>query len=91
MGLHSHYMSSLPEKLTRAAIRILKPLVRVLLRNGLSHAEFSEIARRVFVEVGFEDFEIDRRKQTVSRVAVLTGLSECSHRVWWRNGRFWSS
>ncbi len=75
MGLHSHYMSSLPEKLTRAAIRILKPLVRVLLRNGLSHAEFSEIARRVFVEVGFEDFEIDRRKQIVSRVAVLTGLS----------------
>jgi len=68
-------MDTLKQKLTAATLKVLRPLVRVLLKNGISHAEFSEIGRRAFVEVGFRDFDIDGRKQTVSRVAVLTGLS----------------
>jgi len=68
-------MHSLKQRLTLATLKVLRPLVRILLKNGISHAEFSEIGRRAFVEVGFSDFDIDRRKQTVSRVAVLTGLS----------------
>jgi len=55
--------------------RLLAPLVRVLLRNGFSYKAFSDVARSVFVEVGMRDFAIPGRKQTVSRVAVLTGLS----------------
>jgi hypothetical protein len=68
-------MSQLKQKLAHATFKVLRPLVRVLLKNGISHAEFSEIARRAFVDVGFSDFDIDSRKQTVSRVSVLTGLS----------------
>jgi hypothetical protein len=41
----------------------------------MSHAEFSELARKCFVDVAFEDFRIEGKKQTTSRVAVLTGLS----------------
>jgi len=55
--------------------RLLAPLVRVLLRNGFSYKAFSDVARSVFVEVGMRDFAIPGKKQTVSRVAVLTGLS----------------
>lgn len=54
---------------------MLRPIVRVLLRHGLSHAEFSELARKCYVDVAFEDFRIEGKKQTSSRVAVLTGLS----------------
>ena len=75
MGLQSHRMDTLKQKLTAATLKVLLPLVRVLLKNGISHAEFSEIGRRALVEVGFRNFDIDGRKQTVSRVAVLTGLS----------------
>jgi len=54
---------------------VLTPLVRVLLRNGMSFNAFSDIARRVFVEVGMREFGIPGRKPTVSRASILTGLS----------------
>lgn len=61
--------------LSSALFGILRPLVRLLLRHGLSYRSFTEIAKRVYVEVGMQDFGIEGRKQTVSRVSVLTGLT----------------
>lgn len=55
--------------------KILRPLVRLLLRNGVAFADFSNVARRTFVEVASEDFDIPGRKQSVSRVSVLTGIN----------------
>lgn len=49
--------------------------MRLLLRNGMAYAEFAEHARHAYVEVAFEDFAIDGRKPTVSRAAVVTGLT----------------
>lgn len=49
--------------------------MRVLLRHGFSFQSFAEVAKRVYVEVGMEDFGIEGRKQTISRVSVLTGLT----------------
>ena len=64
------------EKELNAALRkILRPLAKILLRNGIAYGSFSEIARRVFVEVAFEDFTLPGKKQTVSRVSALTGLT----------------
>lgn len=69
-------MPDTPRKaLTAATLRLLRPLVRILLRNGISYGTFAEIARWVFVDVATEDFGIEGRKQSVSRVSVLTGLS----------------
>mgnify|MGYP006300475703 CR=1 FL=1 len=61
--------------LTAAILRILRPLVRILLRHGISYSTFAEVAKWVFVDVANEDFAIQGRKQTVSRVAVITGLT----------------
>ncbi len=61
--------------LAAAAARILKPLVRVLLRNGLSFQTFAEISKRVYVDVAMSDFGIPGRKPSASRVAILTGLT----------------
>lgn len=55
--------------------KVLRPLVRILLRNGVAFADFSAIARRVFVEVASEDFGLPGRKQSVSRISVLTGVN----------------
>ncbi len=61
--------------LSAAILGIMRPLARVLLRNGMTFQTFSEIAKRVFVEVGMAKFSIEGKKQTISRVAILTGLS----------------
>ena len=61
--------------LTVAVIGILQPLVRILLRNGVSFGTFSDIAKWVYVDTAANEFGIANRKQTISRVSVITGLS----------------
>jgi len=61
--------------LLRAARRILRPLVRILLRNGITANVFQELARKVFVDVAHDEFGIDGKPQTLARVSVITGLN----------------
>lgn len=56
-------------------LRVLKPLVYLLIKNEVSHSEFSEMAKTAYVEVAQSRFAIPQKKMTVSRVAVLSGLS----------------
>ncbi len=67
--------SKLHQLLSAAVVRLLRPLVRLLIRNGMSFGTFSDLAKRVFVDIADKDFAIDGKKQTVSRVSVITGLS----------------
>ena len=66
---------SIKIRLTGSVIRLLRPLVRILLRYGVSFGEFAEMARWVFVDVADKDFSIDGKKQTISRISVITGLN----------------
>ena len=69
-------MSNKQQNALFAAIRLLlRPLVRILIRNGVAHGAFAELTKKVFVDVAFDEFSPDGKKQTVSRVAVLTGLT----------------
>jgi hypothetical protein len=61
--------------LSAAVLRLLRPLVRILLRNGVSYRTFSDSAKWVYVDVASQEFGIEGRKQSTSRVSVLTGLS----------------
>jgi hypothetical protein len=61
--------------LTRAINTLLRPLVRILLRNGIAYGSFAELAKKTYVDVAFQDFAPKGKKQTVSRVSVLTGLT----------------
>jgi len=49
--------------------------VRVLIQQEVTQAEFSEMAKRAYVDVAYDNFQIPGRKTTRSRIAVLTGLS----------------
>ena len=58
-----------------ALLRLLRPLARVLLRNGVSFSTFSDLAKWIYVDVATKEFGIEGRKQSTSRVSVITGLS----------------
>jgi hypothetical protein len=66
---------SVQKTLTQAIHALLRPLVRILLRNGIAHGSLAELAKKVYVDVAFEDFAPEGKKQTVSRVSALTGLT----------------
>jgi hypothetical protein len=69
-------MPESPQAILSAAVaRLLQPLVRLLLRHGVSYGTFADIAKQVFVKVATEDFALKGRKQSVSRVSLLTGLT----------------
>lgn len=63
------------QTITTAIVRILRPLVRILLKNGISYRTFADIARSQFVEIAQKEFGVEGRKQSVSRIAVITGLT----------------
>lgn len=53
---------------------VLEPVIRLMLRVGVTWKEFSELAKERFVEVATADFGIRGRPTNISRVAILTGL-----------------
>ncbi len=61
--------------LAKVFARVLKPLIQLWLKRGFSYKEFDELSRRVFVEVADKDFIKDGKKQTDSRISVMTGLT----------------
>ncbi len=68
-------MSLISEVMQTAIVRILTPLVRVLLRNGIAWGAFADIARKVYVDGGFEEARRQGKKLTVSNVSIITGLN----------------
>lgn len=63
------------QAISAAVVRLLRPLVRILLRNGIPYNAFADLAKRIYVDVATEDFQIPGRKQSVSRVSIITGLT----------------
>jgi len=61
--------------LHRSILAILRPLVRILLRNNISYPAFDDMIRKAYVEVAETEFTVDGKKQTNSRIATITGLS----------------
>lgn len=54
---------------------LMRPLVRILVRNGVSYGEFAEVLKSVFVDAAQDVLQIPDSKQSVSRLAITTGLS----------------
>ncbi|MGQ0430763.1 MAG: DUF6502 family protein [Gammaproteobacteria bacterium] len=54
---------------------LLRPIILLLLKCGVTWREFSEVAKLVYVEVATAEFGIRGRPTNVSRASILTGLS----------------
>jgi Family of unknown function (DUF6502) len=66
---------ALARTLYSAISRLLTPLIRILIRSGVSFNVFSEIAKRLYVNISQQEFSIPGKPQTNTRIATLTGLS----------------
>lgn len=61
--------------LSAVLVRLMRPLARLMLRNGVTFHAFADLAKVVFVEIAATEFTIHGRKQSDSRISVITGLT----------------
>ena len=61
--------------LSAATLTFLRPLVRLFLRNGFSAKTFFELAKQTYVEVASDECGVKEKKASISRIAILTGLT----------------
>ncbi len=61
--------------LQQAVNRLLKPLIRLLLRHGMPYGVFADLAKQAYVEVAYHDFQLNSRKQSLSRVSIISGIN----------------
>ncbi len=66
--------SNVKENLRNALGMMFKPLVKLLISQGVSHADFCDVAKEVYVEVAIRHFD-QGKKVNQSRTAILTGLT----------------
>jgi hypothetical protein len=63
------------ESLGSAVLRLLRPLARLLLKHGMPYGTFAELARKAYVEEGFDHLQRSGKRPTISSVSALTGLT----------------
>ena len=62
-------------QLLNACQNFLRPIVRMLLRGGVTWKEFSELSKEVYVDIARRDYGIQGRATNRARVSMITGLS----------------
>jgi hypothetical protein len=76
VSVDGHFMQdSQPQVLLATIACMMRPLIRILLRNGISFQTFADITKNQFVEIARSEFGIAGRKKSTSRIAVITGLT----------------
>jgi hypothetical protein len=63
-----------PASLLKAARRLMRPLVRLMMRSGLTFPTLSDALRRLYVEIAVNDVLTDPKACTDSRISLLTGV-----------------
>ncbi len=62
-----------PAALTGPLRRLLRPVVRLLIRSGLTFPVLADLLRALYVEVAFDDL-LAGSEPTVSRLSLMTGI-----------------
>jgi hypothetical protein len=60
--------------LLKAARRLLRPLVGLMMRSGVTFPVLADALRHLFVEVASSDILTDAKARTDSRISLLTGI-----------------
>jgi hypothetical protein len=61
-------------KLHSPLARMLRPLVRLCIRGGMTFPALTQLLRELYVNVAEHDFALEGKEQTDSRVSLLTGI-----------------
>jgi hypothetical protein len=65
----------LRESFTGAIRRMLRPVVRQLVAWGVPYPAFDRLVRELYVEVAEGEFQLPFKRQTDSRISLVTGLN----------------
>ena len=70
-------MLSRPQKrqFVVAIRRLLRPVVRQMIAYGIAYPAFNRILKQMFVEIAEHEFSLPFKRQTDSRLALVTGIS----------------
>ena len=60
--------------IANALKRVLRPFVKLMLANNLSYTFAIDLLKTLFVEVADQDFTIDDKRQTDSRISLMSGV-----------------
>ncbi|WP_194073983.1 DUF6502 family protein [Thiomicrorhabdus aquaedulcis] len=71
---NSHTLNGQQTALFKALKSILKPLVAMLLRQGVTFTALTDLLKITYVEVADSQFKLAGKAQTDSRISVLTGV-----------------
>ena len=63
-----------PASLLQALRRVMRPLVRLMLRKGVTYTYFCDMLKGVFVEVAASEFRLDDKPPSDSRISLITGV-----------------
>lgn len=61
--------------LLAAYSKLMRPLIRILLRHGVTYAQFSEVVKSVYVSIAAQEFKVPGKKMSKARIAIVTGLT----------------
>lgn len=65
---------NLKEHVIATVKSLMKPIIKLLLRNGVTYKEFALLCKSIYVEAAAEGFGIRGRPTNVSRISVLSGI-----------------
>ncbi len=63
------------DRILRAVLLCLRPMVKIMLQCGIGYRAFAELAKTAFVDVATSEYGVRGRPTNMSRVAVMTGLT----------------
>lgn len=67
-------LPALPPSLLPALKHVMRPLVRLMLKKGVSYTGFANLLKEIFVDVAEREFRLDDKPPTDSRISLLTGV-----------------
>ena len=67
-------LQSPPSSLVSAVRHILRPLVKLLLTHSITFPFMSDLLKSIYVEVATEEFRLQGKPQTDSRISLLSGV-----------------
>jgi hypothetical protein len=63
-----------PARLLAAIVKILRPLVRLMLSFQITYPMLINLLKRLYVEVAEQEFSVHEKRQSDSRITMLTGV-----------------
>ncbi|MCY1232963.1 hypothetical protein D9M72_454810 [compost metagenome] len=67
-------LPAFPPSLLPALKHVMRPIVRLMLRKGVTYNCFAELLKQIFVDVAEREFRLDDKSPTDSRISLLTGV-----------------